>query len=455
MSTVDALVQLIFNVYEAFTVAIFLRQGDVLSCLSFFTFSQNFDRLRRIPVESSLPGWVVKHNEALIIPNFDKDEATLGYYGGTEDIKSFMGYPLEVPGVIVIDSKKKYVFTDKEKKILAHFVAIMHDEVEREKRLQEIEELNEEMLVERRIIDYFRHAGTRKDSEEEVLRECLSLAGADLCFIALEQDGSLMITQAVGQSSASILKKKCPMRGSLASMVIERDLESLLPYKSGYLRERPILFEDDDLRARQFFGFPLTIDDISYGLLGLVSLSETSLREKSIGLLRDISLLLSLFLAASWLKRDRRRSRDLDPVTGALRYSSFCKKVEEWAREGMKFSVVSVKIPRIEEYNRVAGIDFTDKLFQTVYQSIEYCLGKQAIITRSAGGQFFAAVEGMDPSDINNMLKILNYTITTNMPESNQAVRRLAQTGMAHCPQDGQDVWQLLERAENRMKRAK
>lgn len=455
MSTVDALVQLIFNVYEAFTVAVYLRQGDVLSCLSFFTFSHNFDRLRKIPVESSLPGWVVKHNEALIIPNFDKDEATLGYYGATEDIKSFMGHPLEVPGVIVIDSKKKYVFTDKEKKILAHFVSIMHDEVEREKRIQEIEELNEEMLVERRIIDYFRHGGIRSDSEDEVLRECLALAGGDLCFVALEHDGGLMITRAVGQNAESLPGKMCPMRGSVASIVIERGLESLLPYKSGYLRDRPILFENDGLRARQFFGFPLIMEDTPYGLLGLVSLTETSLKEKSIGLLRDISLLLSLFLAASWLKRDRKRSRDLDPVTGALRYSTFCKKVEEWAKKGERFSVVSIKVPRIEDYNRVAGVDFTDRLFQAVYQSIEYCFGKQSIITRSTGGQFFVAVDGMDPSDINNMLKILNYTITNKMPEGNQTVRRLAQTGMAHCPQDGQDVWQLLERAENRMKRAK
>lgn len=455
MSIVDALVQLAFNVYEAFTVAVYLRQGDVLSCLSSVTFSRSFDKLRKIPVESSLPGWVVKHNEPLIIPNFDKDEETLGYYGAAEDIKSFMGYPLEVPGVILIDSKKKYVFTDKEKKILAHFVTIMHDEVEREKRLQEIEEQNEEMLVERRIIDYLRHAGTRKDSEEEVLRECLSLAGSDLGFVAVEQDGYLVITQAVGQGGASILGKKCPMRSTVASMVIERGLESLLPYKSGYLRDRPILFEDDGLRARQFFGFPLIIDDTPFGLLGLVSLTDVSLREKSIGVLRDITLLLSLFLAASWLKRDRRRSRDLDPVTEALRYSAFCRTVEEWAKRGERFSVVSVKVPKIEEYNRVAGVDFTDKLLQAVYQSIEYCIGKQAVITRSAGGQFFAAVAGMDPSDINNMLKILNYTITTNMPEGSPTVRRLAQTGMAHCPQDGQDVWTLLERSENRMKRAK
>ena len=114
----DNISQLIFNIYEAFTVALFVRNDDTLRCLSSVTFAQSFDKNRTIPIESTLPGWVIKHNEPLIIPNFDKDEDTLGYYGTQEGIKSFMGFPMEGKGVIVIDSKKKWAFTDKEKKIL-------------------------------------------------------------------------------------------------------------------------------------------------------------------------------------------------------------------------------------------------------------------------------------------------------------------------------------------------
>jgi hypothetical protein len=116
---IDSLSQLIFNVYEAFTVALFMKENEMLRCLSSMTFAVSFDKNRLISVENTLPGWVLKHNEPLIIPNFDKDEETLGYYGGRENIKSFMAYPVETDGVIVVDSKKKYVFTDKEKKISA------------------------------------------------------------------------------------------------------------------------------------------------------------------------------------------------------------------------------------------------------------------------------------------------------------------------------------------------
>ena len=158
-SMIDSLAELVFNVFEAFTVALFLKDGQQLRCLSSITFAQSFERERRVPIEGSLPGWVLKHNEPLIIPNFDKDEATLGYYGSEESIKSFMAYPLEVSGVIVVDSKKRYVFTDREKKLLGHFVSIIGKELEKEKGFQEIEERNEELAVERRIIRYFLDSG--------------------------------------------------------------------------------------------------------------------------------------------------------------------------------------------------------------------------------------------------------------------------------------------------------
>ena len=157
MNMIDSLAQLIFNIYEAFTVALYATDKERLRCLSSMTFASSFDRNRVLPVEGTLPGWVVKHKEPLIIPNFDKDEGTLGYYGSPEGVKSFMGYPVEDDGVIVIDSKKKYVFTDREKKILGGFVAVIHEELERDKRSQEVDEKIEELRTEKRIIALLGH----------------------------------------------------------------------------------------------------------------------------------------------------------------------------------------------------------------------------------------------------------------------------------------------------------
>jgi len=193
MGMVDTFSHLIFNIYEAFTVALFLKENERLQCVSSVTFAQSFDRNRYISVEGTLPGWVIKHKEPLIIANFDKDESALGYYGESEGIKSFMGYPMEESGVIVVDSKKKYAFTDKEKKILGSFVAAIHEEIEKEKRFQDIEEKLEELYVERRMVGLCNELNVSKTSVADILQECCGIAGADAGFLCIEKNGKLYI----------------------------------------------------------------------------------------------------------------------------------------------------------------------------------------------------------------------------------------------------------------------
>ena len=50
-----------------------------------------------------------------------------------------------------------------------------------------------------------------------------------------------------------------------------------------------------------------------------------------------------------------------------------------------------------------------------------------------------------------NVLKILNYTVSKNMPEEITVNRTgMTEMGMAHFPEDGKNLWELLERARNR-----
>ena len=314
MTLTDNFSELIFNVYEAFTVALLLKDEERFRCLSSVTFAKSFDRDRTIPIEGTLPGWVLKHNEPLIIPNFDKDESTLGYYGSEEGIKSFMAYPLEASGVIVVDSKKRYVFTDREKKLLGNFVSMIGKELEKEKRLQELEEKNEDLAIERGIIRFFLKSGLSEISLEEVLKECLALCQADFCFVGVERNGKLVIVDCAGTEANNLRLKECPMTGTVVSMVLEGRKELLLPHGSGYLKEKPLLFSDDGMKAKQFFGFPLLFDEEAFGLAGFVSLSEVALRDGIIGLLRDISSLMSLHFMRVWTK-------------GALGIQNFCRVV--------------------------------------------------------------------------------------------------------------------------------
>ncbi len=447
----NSFVELIFNVYEAYTAALFLSDGEYLRCTASTTFAKSFDREKAIPVEGTLAGWVVKHNEALIIPNFDKDETVLGYYREREEIKSFMGYPVEVPpGVIVVDSKKSYVFTDSQKKILAHFVRLIGQEVTRERRVQELEEKNEELMVEKRVLSLFRALGPGRVSIDDILAECLHVAGADLCYLAMEKGKGMVVVGAAGMSADSVRGMACPGTGTIASMVVEGGRELLLPFNSGFVREKAMLAPDDSLRGRQFFGFPLVAEEVAFGVLGFVSLSERSLRESSINMLKDAAFLFSLHLAYEWVKQGLKRTRDVEPVTHALLFPAFCREVGAIMGRGERLSLISVRIVDLAGYNESAGLEQGDALLRRVFLSMEYCLGKNVPITRSGGGRFLAAVAGVGDGEVANMVKILSYTIFGGLSDEQALAKNRIRIGVSRYPEEGESMWELFDQAERR-----
>jgi len=452
---IDNFSQLIFNIYEAFTVAFFLKEKDHLRCLSSVSFANSFEKNRRIPIDGSLPGWVIKHNEPLIIPNFDKDEGTLGYYGTDEEIKSFMGYPMEGKGVIVVDSKRKWVFTDKEKKILANFVTLIHKEIERDKRTQDAEERIEELTAERKILDLFHDLNLSHIGVKAIFQEVLALSGAELCFTGMETNGRLLIKDMVGTTDDTYLNKVCPPGSSIASTVMEHERELLLPHGSGLLREKALFFPGETIKAKQFFGFPLTTDDATIGVVGFASLSEQHLKEKSIRLLRNISTLLSLYYSSLWMRDYLDKVKDFEPVTGSIQFTTFLGIMERIIKKDERFSLLSVKLANLKAYNRKMGYEFANGLLQKAFQVMRYCVGSSAFITRKSGGHFYVLLKGGEAVESRNILKILNYTISKNISEE-MAVdeKNITELGVSHFPEDGRNLWELLDRAQDQKIRA-
>lgn len=448
---IDGLLQLIFNVHEAFTVALYTRKGDRLDCLSSVTFAKSFDKQRSLPIEGSLPGWVIKHNSPLVIPNYDRDEEALGYYGSKEDIKSFMGYPMETGGVIIVDSKKKYVFTEKEKKILSYFVSIISEEYEREKRSAERDDTLEELYAEKRILGLFNELNQSKVSIKDVLNEILQLSGGDFCFIGTERKGKLHIQDVAGPGNYEEIKRDCHTGESIASMVMEGGREMLLPHNSGYLRGKALFFPGEPFKAQQFFGFPLVTDDTSFGVIGFVALSENQLVQGAINALRNLSSLLSLYYTSQWMKEHIDRLKDFDSATGALQFPSFLAILEKMARKKENFYLISVKLLNMMGYNRAIGIEATNSLLKRVYQVIKYYAGDYSFICRKGGGRFIIMVKGKEAFETRNMIKLLNHAITKSLSEEQLSDGRDdVEIGMSRYPEDAQDIWGLLEKAENK-----
>ena len=203
----------------------------------------------------------------------------------------------------------------------------------------------------------------------------------------------------------------------------------------------------------QFFGFPFLFEDEPFGLVAFVSTSQAGLNDGSIAVLRDIALLLSLYLVRAWTKGRLEKGSQVEPVTGALPFSSLFSKAESWVRERKSFSVVSAKLADFTMYNRLLGVEAADRLLRAMFQSIEQCLGKTAAVTRTGGSHFYAVSRDPQAIEPENLVRILNYTLQSAITDDRIQTKGTLQIGVTGFPEDGENVWTLLNKADERRKR--
>lgn len=124
----DDLIKLVSNVTDAFTAALFILddQGESLDLAAWHSLSKNVIPGARIGLGEGLIGWVAKHDKPVHATQFDRDTRSLMYYAADETIKSFMAVPIQDGrGVLAVDSKHTFVFTDKAQKILADLAVVV------------------------------------------------------------------------------------------------------------------------------------------------------------------------------------------------------------------------------------------------------------------------------------------------------------------------------------------
>lgn len=125
---IQDVIDLISNVMEAFTAAVFIwnETENVLKLYGFQSFSKNIIKDSQIGPGEGFVGWVFREQKNLLVKNFDRSTTTLKFYNFDEGIKSFLAVPLpEKKGVLCVDSKKSYSFTEEKEKIFFQFASII------------------------------------------------------------------------------------------------------------------------------------------------------------------------------------------------------------------------------------------------------------------------------------------------------------------------------------------
>jgi len=116
--------ELCLNNLDGFSVVLFVadRPGRPLRLRAFQSLSAHIDSGATIQPGAGLLGWAHKTGQTVNVDQVSFESERLLFYTRDEEIKSFMAVPLpEIAAVLAVDSKKRYIFTEKSSKIFMQF----------------------------------------------------------------------------------------------------------------------------------------------------------------------------------------------------------------------------------------------------------------------------------------------------------------------------------------------
>ncbi len=133
-ASLENLAQIVGNIFDAYSVAIFLPQDEDFGLKAWFSLGDNIAVDARMTPGQGLVGWIIRDKKPILVRRFDQTRSFLGYYrqGEEKRIKAFMGCPIpRLGGALCVDSKTTHSFAEKDQKILGQFsnlIAMMYGE---------------------------------------------------------------------------------------------------------------------------------------------------------------------------------------------------------------------------------------------------------------------------------------------------------------------------------------
>jgi signal transduction protein with GAF and PtsI domain len=142
LSRINEFIDLISNIMESYSTTLFLADDDDdegLMLASFQSLGSNVKKDCKVRSGEGIIGWVFREQKPVLAGYFDKrDATTLKFYEQDEEIKSLIAIPLPNNyGVLCVDSKKSYVFTEEKEKILRQMASVLVSIINAENEIKE------------------------------------------------------------------------------------------------------------------------------------------------------------------------------------------------------------------------------------------------------------------------------------------------------------------------------
>ena len=356
----DDITALLSNCLDAYTAALFLwdDSSKQLTLRAFHSLSKHINPEARFSLEEGgLVGWAAKKNEPLSIDHFDRDTKILPYYQGDENIKSFLAFPLEQPkGVLCVDSKRQYVFTSKDQKLLSGFATVIGNALGAERASHHHQR-------QRQLLTLWRRADALPaDTDDPVpyLTRLLDFAcqylqvDSGLVAVPIKEGKFLKPVAASGDMVATLLRSSHPADQGIIGWIFQNRKSLVIPKFRSRTRI-PFLFGPKDSIGRigALVGMPLAWEaDEMGGVMAFVSRTEANWSKEELGAITALVRRATLVLQNFTLKRELALVRNLDPITEVCNTEAFDrilnKRLERCRQTGVSLGLGIVAIEGFE-----------------------------------------------------------------------------------------------------------
>ncbi len=439
------LVDLASNATEAFTAALFIIDENDSAALRLFTYhslSLNVDSDAVIPTGHGLVGWVAKNDKPTHAKEFDRDTTSaLRYYLKNEEIKSFAAAPVKegdrVIGVLAIDSKRQYLFTEKVVKILSEFAAAISLALVRGRRRIKLDQGAVSFDSLYTMIERISSCTTIDSLVKGVRAHLPFLISHDSIVFAVKSfdSNNFHLVKTPGVNEAPL-----PLTGSRIGMVIQHGTVIYVPERGEF-----DLFPGAGSKWRSFLGAPMVAHETTFGAIGLLSKERGAFHKADEKALSMVATTCASAFACLYLHNKERVWEYVDPLTGRFNHRYLLDRYATMPETG---SVSVVNLIGFSRINQQVGIEGGDYALIETGRRLNDIAERCGAVCRYFGDQFILVFDNINKRDSVALLNEIASSIeSTPFQFKGMEMQITPAIGTAFFPSDGTTMEDLIGKA--------
>ena len=450
------LIDLIGNVADAHTTALFGLTKDKLVMREHFTLSRHLNRDIVIKIGEGPIGLAAQTLKPQLIEHIDSDIG--GIYKKPENLKGFLAVPVvaeDLLGVLIIDTKESYQISIKLQKTLLNFAEQIAWHLHQEKYrtitndMPNLQELNSYC----KFLAESPNRSSVADRLTQIPAAIISFKSiAVIWFEENQKEGRIIghrgFTHDLSETVVHFGK------GLVGSCAKNRS-PLLLRFNS---ERKTILFSEDEKTEdlSSAVALPIQLNETLYGVLLVGSASPEGLSHAD---LDKLSLIVSAAASALFCSDTKDRwayDKNLDPVTGVPNHRFLTEYKlavsEELFKSNQPVYFLSVQLTNFADLYQTYGVDQGDAFLKQMIALFAKMIPSPKFVFRFSENTFALMLMNRKQKEVDQLQTKLKQLFEYNPLHVNGvAMQASIQWGLSVYPDDAKELFKLISLSRNRL----